>query len=219
MSSVFHSSVGKKYLMAVTGIVWAGFVFAHMIGNFLLFFGADTYNKYSHLLTSGIIIYVAEFVLVVSLMVHVINGVMLTIRNKKAKKSQYLGEQNSEKSASFASRTMAPQGLVILTFIILHLAGFKYGNYYETTVDGIIMRDLYRLVVEVFRQPGYVAWYILSLMVLGIHLSHGFGSVFQSLGMITKTNESRIKQVSMLYAILVVVGFISQPIYVYLFVR
>ena len=114
---------------------------------------------------------------------------------------------------------MAVQGSFVLAFVIMHIATFKYGTYYETTVDGVVMRDLYKLIVEVFKQPGYVVWYIVSLVLLGFHLSHGFKSSFQSLGLLLRNNEALIKKLSCLYAILVAAGFLAQPIYVMFFVN
>ena len=112
---------------------------------------------------------------------------------------------------------MAVQGSIVLVFIILHLATFKYGPHYETTIDGVQMRDLSRLVTEVFKQPGYVLWYVIALIVLLFHLNHGVGSVFQSFGIKTQRMETGIKKWSMAYAIIVILGFLSQPIYVYFF--
>lgn len=218
MLSFMRSTVGRKYLMAVTGTLWAGFVLSHMLGNMLIFVSPDAYNKYSHALTTSAIIYVAEALLALSLIPHIINGIFLTFKNKRSKGIGYEGKGSCAKKASLASRTMGPQGLLVLIFIILHLIGFKYGTYYETTVDGVVMRDIFRLVVEVFHNPAYVAWYIFCLSLLGFHLSHGVGSVFQSLGFLTYSNQALVKKISLLYAIIVAIGFIAQPIYVMFFV-
>lgn len=212
------STIGKKYIMAVTGLVWAGFVLAHMLGNFLLFVSADAYNAYSHALTSGKLIYLAEAVLILSLIPHIITAVGLTLKNKSARERGY-AVSAEEKGASMISKTMHLQGMLILVFIILHLIGFKYGTVYETTVDGVVMRDIYKLVLETFKSPIYVVWYIVALVVLGMHLSHGIKSVFQSLGLLSRANQNIIKTISIAYAILVAGGFIIQPIYVFLFAK
>lgn len=213
----FLTSIGKKYLMGLTGLVWAGFIFGHMAGNMLMFISADMYNAYGHALTSGKMIYLIEAVLVLCLLVHVVCAVGLTIENRAARGGQrYAVRSRSAKGGSWASRTMAVQGSVILAFIILHLATFKYGTYYETNVDGVVMRDLHRLLVEVFQSPGYVVWYLVALVLLGFHLSHGIGSLFQSLGLKNERTEPLIKKVSLLYAIVVAGGFLAQPIYIFL---
>ena len=110
---------------------------------------------------------------------------------------------------------MGIQGSVILAFIIIHLATFKYGTYYETTVNGVVMRDLTRLVFEVFQSPVYLAWYLVALVLLGFHLRHGVGSVFQSFGWMNGRYQPALRKASLFYALVVAAGFISQPLYVY----
>lgn len=210
------STIGKKYLMGLAGIIWAGFVFAHMAGNLLVFISADAYNAYGHAITSGSILYVVETVLVLALVLHVFLAISITRQNRAARPSAYAVSAKGEKKARFGSKTMGIQGSIILVFIILHLITFKYGTYYETTVNGVVMRDLFRLMVDVFQQPGYVVWYLVSLVLLGIHLSHGVGSVFQSFGWMNGRHQPTLRKLSAAYALIVALGFISQPIYVYL---
>lgn len=217
MSGFLGSTVGKKYLMGITGLIWAGFVLAHMAGNLLIFVSSDAYNAYGHALTSGNIIYVAEAVLILALITHVFTAISLTRHNRAAKNQRYAVAAGGKKKVSLASRTMAVQGSLILAFIILHIATFKYGTYYETNVHGVVMRDLAKLITEVFQSPGYVAWYILCLILLGFHLSHGVGSSFQSLGLMEGTYRNFWKKLSCAYAVIVALGFIAQPTYLFLF--
>ena len=206
--------------MGLAGIIWAGFVFAHMAGNLLMFISADAYNAYGHALTSGNIIYVAEIVLVSALALHVYLAISLTLQNRAARKGGgYAVSPKGDKKARFGSKTMGVQGTIILVFIILHLITFKYGEVYKTTVNGVEMRDLFRLMVEVFQQPGYVFWYLICMVLLGIHLSHGVGSVFQSFGWMNGRYQPMLRRLSVVYAVVVALGFIAQPIYVFLFAR
>lgn len=216
MTGFLGSTVGKKYLMGITGLIWAGFVLAHMAGNLLIFVSTDAYNSYGHALTSGNIIYVAEAALISALIVHVFTAVSLTIANKKAKGSSYAFAAKGKKKVSLASRTMAVQGSLVLVFIILHIATFKFGTYYETTVHGVVMRDLAKLIQETFSNSGYVAWYVVCLILLGFHLSHGVGSTFQSLGLMEGSYRNLWKKLSYAYATIVALGFLSQPIYFFL---
>ncbi len=217
MLEFLKSTVGRKYLMGLTGLVWVGFILTHMLANMLIIFSPDAYNQYAHLLTSNkLLLYSAESVLVLALIVHVICAISLTAKNRNARGSRYAVKPNGEKGPSFASTFMGVQGTIILAFIIIHLITFKYGTYYETTVDGIVMRDLHRLVLEVFQIPMYVFGYIISLVLLFFHLSHGARSVFQSFGILEKKYMSPIKKFAWGYAIIVVAGFLSQPLYVYL---
>lgn len=204
--------------MAITGLIWAGFVFAHMAGNLLLFLGPDAYNSYGHALTSGKIIFVVEAVLIFSFLSHVYCAISLTIENKKARGGNgYSVIAKGEKGASLASRTMAIHGSIILIFLISHILTFKLGANYETTVNGAPMRDLYRLIVEVFHQPLYLVWYIISLILLGFHLSHGVASMFQSFGVLSRSLKQNTKKWSITYAVIVALGFLSQPIYIFFF--
>lgn len=213
------TSVGKKYLMGLTGLVWAGFIFGHMAGNMLMFISADAYNAYGHAITSGMAIYLIEGVLLLSLIVHVVCATLLTLENRRARGVRYAVTSSGPKAGSWASRTMAIQGSVILAFVILHLATFKFGAYYTVMVHGEEIRDLHRLMVEVFSNPAYVAWYVVALFFLFFHLSHGIGSLFQSFGIKNERMEKSIKVISWAYAIVVAGGFLTQPLYILIFAQ
>ena len=217
MFDFLKSTVGRKYIMGLMGLVWLGFVLTHMIGNMLILVGADLYNAYGHAIVSNKpLLYVAESVLVFSLVVHVFIAITLTIQNRKSRQSRYAITPNGPKGASLASKTMAIQGSIVLAFIILHLITFKYGTEYTTNVNGVEMRDIHKLVLEVFQQPGYVAWYFVSLILLMFHLSHGAHSIFQSFGILERKMQKSLKKIAWLYAAIVVGGFLSQPLYVFL---
>lgn len=215
MSGFLGSTVGKKYLMGITGLIWAGFVLVHMAGNLLIFVSNDAYNAYGHAITSGNIVYVAELVLVLALITHVSLAINLTMNNREAKPQKYAVAASGKKKVTLASRTMAVQGSLILVFIILHLITFKYGTVYTTNVHGTEMRDLAKLMVEVFAQPGYVVWYVICLILLGFHLKHGVGSTFQSLGLMEGTYRETWRKLSIGYGIIVALGFIAQPLYIF----
>jgi succinate dehydrogenase / fumarate reductase cytochrome b subunit len=218
MLDFLKSTVGRKYIMGLTGLLWLGFVLTHMLGNMLILVSADLYNAYGHAIVSNKpLLYAAESVLVLALMAHVFTAITLTIQNRKSRSSRYEITPNGAKGSSIASRTMAIQGSIILAFIILHLITFKYGTEYTTVVGGVEMRDIHKLVVEVFQQPGYVAWYFVSLVLLMFHLSHGAQSIFQSFGILERKMQKSLKKLGWIYAIIVVGGFLSQPIYVFLF--
>jgi len=201
--------------MGLTGLVWLGFAAGHMAGNLLLFKSADAYNKYGHFLVTNPAIYLAELVLVVSLLVHFIVAAQLTMKNRAARSSRYAVEPADAKAATLAQKTMIYSGSLVLVFIIYHLVTFKFGPYYSVQVGGVEMRDLHRLVVEVFQNPFYVAWYVVCLVLLGFHLSHGFSSVFQSLGFSHPKWNPLIKKLGLAYALVVAGGFLAQPLYVY----
>ena len=216
MMSFFKSTIGRKYLMGFTGLIWAGFVFGHMAGNLLMFVSPEAYNSYGHALTSGNVIYVIEAVLLSALVVHVICAVTLILDNKKARPQGYAVSARGEKSVDLASRTMAVTGSLILVFVLSHLWTFKFGAHYSTVVQGVEMRDLYRLLIEVFSDPLYVTWYVVSLILLGFHLRHGVKSIFQSFGLLNEKSQNWIRALGLLYGGVVSLGFLAQPLMIFL---
>jgi len=213
--SFLTSSVGQKFLVAITGLGLSGFVLTHMLGNLLLFVGPDAYNLYGHKLTSTPLIYIAEAGLIVLFLTHLGLTLKLQLANRASRPIAPSELPSScVKRASFASRTMALSGLMILAFAILHLVTFKYGTYYETTVDGVVMRDLYRLVAEEFQKEWYTGFYLICMVILFTHLSHGFTAAFQSLGLGSSRNHW-LKRAGWAFALIVGGGFFSQPLYMY----
>ena len=209
------STIGKKYVMGITGLIWAGFVLTHMAANMLILIDAQLYNAYSHALISNKpLLYGAEAMLVLSLLVHVVTAFFLTATNNSARDSKYYMETNGEKGVTFASKTMIFSGTIILVFVVYHLITFKYGPWYTVTYDGVEMRDLHKLVIEVFQSPAYVVGYIFCLVVLGLHLSHGVSSMFKSWGFNHPRYTPCLEKFAYFYAAIVALGFISQPIYV-----
>ncbi len=217
MLEFLKSTVGLKYLMGLTGLAWMGFILTHMAGNMLILVSADAYNAYGHAIVSNkLLLYPAEIGLILALSVHIFCAITLTLRNRSSRNTRYAMNPNGAKAPSFGSTYMGVQGSAILAFIILHLITFKYGAHYETTVNGVAMRDLHKLVIEVFQSPGYVAWYVICLILLLFHVRHGATSVFQSFGLLERKMQGGIQKFAWAYAIIVIGGFLSQPLYVFL---
>lgn len=214
VKSYLCSSVGKKQIIALTGLVWSGFVLTHMSGNLLILMGPDTYNKYGHMLVTNPILYPAEAFLVLALLTHMFFAIRLTLENRLARAGGPSKNASCVKAARFGSRSMILTGLLIFVFVILHLRAFKYGPHYTTQVGGVEMRDLHRLVVEEFHEPLEIAWYTFALLVLGIHLSHGFASLMQTFG-IGSVRSCFIKKIGWAFAVIVAAGFIIQPFFIY----
>ncbi len=215
--SFWTSSIGRKYLMGISGLIISGFVLAHMAGNMIILLGEQAYNSYSHTLISNLpLLYTTEIVLLVAFITHVTMGIWLTSENRRARKVKYVRGTHGDKKANFASKSMAYQGIVLLGFVIWHLITFKYGPYYTVVYDGVEMRDLFSLLVERFSEPAYVAGYFICMVVIGVHLSHGLSSSFQSLGWNHPKYSPRIRKISIAYGIIIALGFISQPLYIYL---
>lgn len=211
------SSVGQKQLMAISGLGWSVFVLMHMLGNLLILGGAEIYNKYSHALISNPAIILFEIGLLTLLLTHIFYGIRTTIDNLKARKQQYMVSPSPPKSSSLSSRTMIYQGVVILVFVILHLIHFKFGTEYTTTYGNVEMRDLFRLVAETFQSPLYVGFYVLSVFILGFHLSHGLSSSLQSLGFYHDKYQIVVQRLSLTYGLVIALGFSIAPLYIYWF--
>ncbi len=217
MTGWLFSTIGRKQLVAVTGLGLSVFVLVHMLGNMLILAGPQAYNEYAHKLVSNPLIYVAEAGLVGIFLVHLFLALRVTLLNYAARDSRYAVMSSGAKRTEWTQRTMWAQGLLIAVFVILHLITFKYGNYYSVNYGQGEIRDLHRLVIEVFKEPGYVAWYIVALIALGFHLKHGVASALQSIGVHHPRYRCLIKMLGVGYALVVALGFISQPIYVYFF--
>lgn len=220
MNKFLSSTIGRKQLVAIGGLGLALFVFAHMAGNMLILVSPEAYNLYGHALITNPLIYVAEAGLVSIFVLHVVYAIILTLKNRSSRETQYAVSPKKKATASLASRTMWFQGLVILAFVVLHLLTFKYGyaegeGSYTAVYNGVEVRDLHKLVIEVFTQPVYVVGYIFTLLLMFGHLSHGFSSTFQSLGFSHPKYTPMIKAIGVIYSVVVVGGFISQPLYVY----
>lgn len=216
LKKVMNSSVVKKQAMGVTGLLLCGFLFSHMLGNCLLFVGPEAFNTYAHTLITNPFIYVAEAILAFIFISHIVMAARLTLENYSARPVKYFMKQNTGRGATFASSTMPYTGAIILIFLILHLWHFKYGAVYTAVYGGVEMRDLYRLLVEYFSSPLSVLWYIFAMLAVGIHVSHGFWSAFQSLGFNHPKYNCTLKIISKLYAIMITVGFSAMPIYCFL---
>jgi succinate dehydrogenase / fumarate reductase cytochrome b subunit len=215
IANVFKATIIRKQMMALTGLGLCGFVLIHMAGNMLIFVGPEAYNTYSHKLVTNPFIYIAEAGLLFLFVLHVLLALGLTVLNKVARSDRYARSTNGEKGVSISSKTMIYQGLLILVFVVYHLITFKFGHEYFVTYHGEEMRDIFRLVIEVFQSPQYVAWYIVCLLGLGMHLSHGFASSLQTFGLNHPRYNFGIKVASWTYTVIVTGGFISQPIYVF----
>ncbi|PJB52928.1 MAG: cytochrome B subunit [Bdellovibrio sp. CG_4_9_14_3_um_filter_39_7] len=219
MSRFLHylnSSIMKKQIMGVTGLLLCGFLVSHLIGNCLIYFGDRAFNTYAHTLVTNPLIYVAEAILLGIFLTHIFMAMKLTLENKAARPVAYAVKKPTGRGSTIASSTMPYTGLLILVFLIFHILHFKFGPVYKITYDGVEMRDLYRLLIEYFHQPLAVVWYVFCMLALGLHVSHGFWSAFQSIGFNHPKYNACLKNLSKVYALLITIGFSALPIYCYL---
>ena len=209
----FGSSIGRKQLVAITGLLLCGFLVGHLSGNLLLMVSSDAFNLYAHKLASlGGLLYVIEGILTLIFLVHLGLAIKLNIENYKSR-GKYTVRNKTGRGTTFASQTMPITGLILLVFIILHLKNLKFGTHYETTVDGVVMRDLTRTTIEYFQSVGAVVWYVFAMTATALHTSHGFASAFQSMGWNHGKYFKNIKRIGYLYAVVIGGGFAFLAVY------
>jgi succinate dehydrogenase / fumarate reductase cytochrome b subunit len=209
------SSIGKKQVMAVTGLGLIGFVIMHLLGNLLILLGPEAFNKYAHTLTSNPLIYAAEAGLLGLFFLHMALAAVTTIQNRQARPQKYYRKRGKGNGENFASLTMPYSGVVLLIFVILHLLNFKFGSQYKMEVDGIMMRDLYRTVIEYFSNSYYVAWYVFAMITLGVHTSHGLKSSLQTFGVNHPKYNFVFEATSYFYGLFVAIGFSGLAVFSY----
>lgn len=217
-AGLFSSSLGKKYLMAITGLFLCSFLVIHFLGNIALFTDPVQFNEYTRFMSSNPIIRVMEIVLVTGFLTHIIDAIILTRANKKAQPVKYAMNKNK---SSWYSRNMGLTGSVILVFLILHLQSFwyeyKFGEVLMTVdSNGDTIKDMFTIVKTAFSEWWYSAIYVLAIILLGSHLNHGFQSAFQSVGLRHKKYTPTIKMLGTGFSISMTVGFISFPIYFFI---
>ena len=217
-AGLFSSSLGKKYLMAITGLFLCSFLIIHFLGNIALFTNPVQFNEYTRFMSSNPIIRVMEIVLVLGFLTHIIDAIILTRANKKAQPVKYAMNKNK---SSWYSRNMGLTGTIILVFLILHLQSFwyeyKFGEVLMTVdSNGYEIKDMFTIVKTAFSEWWYSAIYILAMILLGSHLNHGFQSAFQSVGLRHKKYTPIIKMLGTGFSISITIGFISFPIYFFI---
>lgn len=212
----FRSSIGRKHLVAITGLLLCGFLVSHLLGNLLLLVGSDAFNLYSYKLFSlGSLLYLIEAVLALVFIVHMYLAVSLNLENLKAR-GKYQVKTRTGRGTTIMSATMPYTGLVLLIFLILHLMNLKFGTNYTTTVDGIEMRDIYKTTMEYFQNPMNVAWYVIAMTAAALHTMHGFSSAFQSLGFNHPKYYGKIKLIGYAYGVLIAGGFAFLSVWAYM---
>ncbi|MGF1458593.1 MAG: succinate dehydrogenase cytochrome b subunit [Leptolyngbyaceae cyanobacterium] len=214
----YRSPIGKKLVTGMTGLGLVTFVSIHLTGNLLLFAGHDAYNAFAHFLESlGPLFWLTESMLLAVFALHIAAGLQLFVHNRRSRPDRYARYASRGKPSlqSLSSRTMPFTGMIIGAFLVIHLLNFKFGTYYLTQLDGQTVRDLSRLVIEKFQTPWYTFGYTGVMVLLGVHLRHGFWSALQSLGLMSKGLRFSIYGLSLVLAIAISAGFIGLPLAIY----
>lgn len=227
---VWNSSLGKKYLMALSGVVLVLFVIGHMVGNLQIFLGPEAINRYAHFLQSNVeLLWPVRLFLLAMVALHVLSAIRLTLDNQAARPVDYAHGQPPV-AASLASRTMLVGGLVVACFIVFHLlhytvkidslsvvktgapaATLKFQDLKEVLPSGESRPDVYAMMVAGFSNPWISLCYAIGVSLLCLHLSHGIAAMFQSLGFRNHVYSPLIEQAAKVIAGALVIGYLSIP--------
>ncbi|MGE5235902.1 MAG: succinate dehydrogenase cytochrome b subunit [Acidobacteriota bacterium] len=204
---LYRSTLGKKVVMAVTGIILFGFVVVHMLGNLQIYQGPEKLNHYAELLRSApALLWAARIVLLFCVLVHTLAAVQLTILNWGSRPMRYAMRHYRE--ADYAARTMVWSGPIILAFVIYHILDLTLG----TVNPGFVAHDVYHNVVASFQVVPVAIFYMLANVLLGIHLYHGLWSLFQTLGINSPAYNTWRRVVASVFAALIALGNVSIPL-------
>lgn len=218
----FFSSIGKKTVVALTGTALVLFVIGHLLGNLTIYFGPDVINAYALKLHSlGPLLWVVRLGLLAVVLLHIYFTMLLWAENRKARPQKYA--VSAPINTTVFARTMRLSGLIILAFVIFHLAHFTahlvdpaYSTY-TATLHGEEVHDVYRMVIVGFSNPWVSGFYVLALFLLAMHLSHGVSSLFQTLGITNRRMRPLLELGARILAWALFVGYASIPTSILLF--
>ena len=221
---ILKSSLAKKYVMALTGLFLCLFLAGHLAGNLQLLLktgaeGQQVFNEYAEFMTTFPLVKILSYLTYLSVLFHVVDGVVLSIQNKKARPGRYVKEKGRVNS-KWSSRNMGILGTIILLFMVSHMHSFWYKMHFGAMPMHNGLKDLYTVVVNFFSPTNSlglfaVIGYVLAQAALAFHLSHGFQSGFQSLGLSHVKYNNVIEKAGLAFAIVVPVLFASIPVFLY----
>jgi succinate dehydrogenase / fumarate reductase cytochrome b subunit len=210
LTNIFGSSVGKKLMMAVTGLFFCVFLVLHLAGNLTIYMGKDVFNSYAeHLHSLGPLLVLAEWGLLIFAVTHISTGLLLFYQNFKARPTRYAVNKRAG-GRTLGSATMPYTGVILLLFVIYHLFNFHFVDKTHTTI--------FQIVSNAFAQPSYVLIYAFAMIVAAVHVSHGFWSAFQTLGANHPKYTPFLRGLSIVFSLIVGIGFGFIPVYVSLLV-
>ncbi len=206
--NIIGTSIGKKLMMAVTGLSFCFFLLIHLAGNLAVYAGKDAFNAHAERLHSlGLVITISEYLLLLFVIIHVLFGATLFYENLVARPARY-SVKKSAGGSSLGSATMPYTGFILLLFVVFHLFNFHFADKSNQTI--------FQIIVNTFARPGYVIIYVVAVLVAAIHISHGFWSAFQTIGANHPKYMPFIRGVSFVYSLIIGIGFGFIPLYILL---
>jgi succinate dehydrogenase / fumarate reductase cytochrome b subunit len=202
----YHTSIGKKVVMALTGLILFGFVIGHMLGNLQMFIGADQMNTYAAMLKANAgLLWGVRVVLLAAVVLHIVAAIQLTRMSQRSRPEGY--HYKDVIQADYASRTMRWSGPIIAVFVVFHLLHFTTGNVHPQ----FDAHDVYRNVIIGFRYWPVALFYIVAMVALAFHLWHGVWSMFQTMGFINPKSDKIVHRFAAVATLVIAIGFISIP--------
>ncbi len=210
IAKTLSSSIGMKLIMAVSGFLLFGFLLGHLSGNLLIYAGPDALNAYAKWLHDlGGLLWVARIGLLVAIAAHILTAIKLSAINRSSTPQKY--EVKKSTKATFASRTMMMTGLIVLFFILYHLAHYTF-RWLNPEFEALDKFDVYSMVVLGFKNPLASLFYIVGVGLLCFHLSHGVSSLFQTLGINHPKYNPLIRILGPAFGIILAIGYLSIPV-------
>ncbi|MDR3184276.1 MAG: succinate dehydrogenase cytochrome b subunit [Prevotellaceae bacterium] len=213
MEHIFSSSIGKKLVMSLSGMFLMIFLIIHAGANALALFGREMYNEVCHFMDTNPVIQVMVPVLALGFVIHILYAVWLTWSNLKARGVQAYAVGTKTQASSWAARNMFVLGLIVVGFLALHLYHFWAKMQLQHFIGGHASDDPYSLVAALFRQPLYVAIYLIWIGALWLHLRHGFWSALQTIGLNNSKWLARLQTIAMIYASVIALVFAAVPLF------
>ncbi len=217
--NLFKSTVGRKILMAVTGLMLVGFISVHLLGNMSVFAGADGINAYAkHLHDLGPLVWVFRLVMLCLFAVHITFGIQLYLENRAATPDNYAVQKTLV--TTFSAKTMVFTGLIILTFLLYHLLHFTVQitnpeiSSHHLPLDAAMRPDVFTMVVTSFQNIFIALVYVVALIALLLHLMHGISSWVQTLGWSTGTSQDKVTAIGKIVAIVYGLAYIAIPLFI-----
>lgn len=220
----FRSSIFRKQVIAITGLMIVGFVIVHLAGNLMVYLGPETYNHYSEkLLSMGALLWTIRIGLIAAVVVHVVLTLQLAHENWRARGTRY-AVYEPVGDRSFATKTMKYTGILIFVFLFIHLYDFTFADKSGDTSIVTGLNDgeslhLFGLVWNAFQNPLRSLFYVVVMVAVGLHLAHGIESLVQTMGFNHDRYTPWVRRVSLAVGVVVAVGFITIPLYVLFFPR
>lgn len=213
-NGIGNSTIGLKLIVAASGVVLLLFVIGHMVGNLQVFLGAEVFNAYGEKLRMfPVLLWVVRAGLAIFALAHIVAAMRLAILNKSARPVAY--DTKKSVKATLPSRTMVLSGLMLLAFVVYHLAHYTWkitNPQYQRMLDARGNPDIYAMVIAGFSNPVIAIAYAIAMVLLGFHLSHGIASIFQTAGWATTHSLPKYERAALVITVLVVAGYVSIPI-------